>query len=274
MPDLLVFPKFFQPLAVEDLAERMLECGFDGVDVIIREGYWCTDDNYPQTLAGFAGQLRRSGLKVYTATTNWTLHDMDRMEDAFRVFADNGIAMFRFWLCNYAGHQAYRAALLECRKALGRMEALGQRHGVKTLIQTHGGTMSWSPEAAYQLVHDLDPKAVGVHYDPGNMWTQEGWTEPAKTMDILGAHLAYVGVKNGGWFLAPDSKSDQKMTWKMEWTRLELGMVQWEPVVSELAKASFSGPYCMHNFYANTLAGLMEGTKADVQYFRCLLKNC
>ena len=274
MPDLLVFPKFFYPhLDAGQLAEQMLACGFDGVDVMIRKAAWCTQENFFETLPAFVKAMRDRGLKAYTVTTDWKHEKLDTIEDAYKLFADNGITMYRFLMQNYGGPGTYREDLARCRESMGRLEKLGRQYGVMALLQTHGGTLTWSPEAAYALVAGLDPNAVAVHYDPGNMWHQEGWTEPAKSLDILREYLAYIVVKNCGWFLAPDAGRDQKLTWRREWTRLDAGLVDWAAIVKLLKAANFDGPICMHNFYTNSLEGLIEGTTADVKYIRGLWAN-
>ena len=273
-PDLLVFPKFFFPhLSVEELAKTVLDCGFDGTDVMIRETSWCKEEDYVKTLPAFAEKMRGIGLKCYTATTSWTHERLATIEDDYRLFADNGIRQFRFLAQTYRGHGTFREDFALCRRSAERLESLGQKHGVMALFQNHGGALFWSPATAYFLLKSLDPKAVGVHYDPGNMWHQEGQTNPTLSVDALGEFLAYVGVKNCGWFLVPDHENDQRLSWQRQWTRLDLGLVNWDEVLRALHTAGFNGPLCMHNFYKSTLEGLIEGTKHDVEFLRSLMSR-
>jgi sugar phosphate isomerase/epimerase len=271
-PDLLCFPKFFHPhLTMDQLADTMAECGFDGVDVMIRDTAWCNDDDYTRTLPRFAATMRERDLKCYTATTNWTYQNVSGIEDAYRLFADNGISMFRFLMQTYRGRKTYREDFAKARATAEELEKLGLRHKVKVLFQNHGGALFFSPATAYFMTKGLDPAAVGVHYDPGNLRAQEGWTNPTLSVDVLGEYLAYVGVKNAGWFLLPDSSRDQILTWQRHWTRLSAGMVDWREVLTELRAAEFQGPLCMHNFYESTLEGLRDGTAEDVRYLRGLV---
>jgi sugar phosphate isomerase/epimerase len=208
LPDVILFPKFQYlnqdpPLSLESLAQHALSCGFDGVDALIREASWVKESDYAQSLPRFVRGLRAHGLKAYTASTDWGHEHADDIEEAYRLFADNGIRMFRFTMQTYQGPGTWRADLERCRKTLGKLEPLGQRYGVKALLQTHGGLLAFSPATALCLVDGLDPAALGIHYDPGNMLHQEGWTEPVKSVDIMGPYLSYVGVKNCGYFLLP-----------------------------------------------------------------------
>ncbi len=273
--DLLVFPKFSfrEQDTVEKLADQMLRCGVDGVDIMIRKPSWVKEDDYFETLPAFAGEMRGRGLKVYAVTTDWQHDKVDAIEDSYKLFADNGIKMFRFLMQKYQGRGTFRADMKTCRESLEKLEPLGQKYGVKALLQTHGDSMTWSPEAAYILVEGLDPQAIGVHYDPGNMLHQEGWTEPVKSIDVLGPYLAYVVTKNPGWFLIPDRQADQRFKWQREWTRMPYGMIDWSQIFEELKAANYEGPICMHNFYERTQEGLEEGTIIDANYVRDLINK-
>jgi sugar phosphate isomerase/epimerase len=271
--DILAFPKFFCPhLTMEQLARTMKEVGFDGVDVMIRNAAWCKEDDFFDTLPKFVNVMRNAGLKAYTVTTDWGEAHLDQLDDRYRLFRDNGITMFRFWLMNYRGYGTYREDFDRCKLLiLNKLEKLGQKYRVKALLQTHGGNLTWSPEAAYFLVRGFDPNAVGVHYDPGNLRAQEGWTDPVKSLDILREHLAYIAVKNCGWFLVPDPQQNQRLVWKMDWTHLDEGLVDWKTILEELHKVGYQGPLCMHNFYTSGLAGLTEETRNDLDYLRRIL---
>ncbi|MFC1735431.1 sugar phosphate isomerase/epimerase family protein [Candidatus Hydrogenedentota bacterium] len=273
-PDLLVFPKFFfqHGPGVAELADRIIECGFDGVDVIIRERAWCKEDDYFESLPAFAKHMRSRGLKVYTATTNWMHDKVAAIEDSYMLFADNGITMFRFFMQRYRGRGTYREDLLQCRKSLERLEELGLQYGITALLQIHGRSLTWSPATASSMVQGLDPRGVAIHYDPGNMCLQEGWTDSVKAVDVLGEYLAYVGAKNGEWSSAPDRDGDNQLKWRAKWTQLACGMIDWEVVLNELKAADYDGPICIHNFYDGSLQELVETTTMDVKYMRRLMK--
>jgi len=273
--DVLVFPKFFHPaLDAGRLAETALELGFDGIDIIIREGQsWCQDSDFLDSVPAFCEVVRGAGLKAYSASTDWTHEEVPRLDEAYRLFQDNGILMFRFWLQRYQGPGSFRNDHARCLRTMDIIEKFGQRYRVKALLQTHGWNMTWSPEAAYDMVKGFDPAAIGVHYDPGNMIAQEGFTLPEKAVDLLGEYLSYVGVKNAGWFCAPDSAKGQSLTWRPAWTHLAEGIVDWRAVLDALCKAQYKGPLCMHNFYENGLDGLIAATAGDMAYLRGLLEE-
>jgi len=270
--DLLCFPKFFYPhLDMNQLAVAMKDLGFDGVDIMIRGASWCKEEDYKQTVPQFAKAMRAGGMKCYTVTTDWPETRLDSLEDDYRLFADNGIEMFRFWFLRYGGPGTFHELFEQGRKMIAKVEALGQKYGVKAIFQTHGGRMTWSCEAAYFMLQGYDPKTVGVHYDPGNLLAQEGYTGPNRATDILREYLAYVGVKNAGYFLAPNVQDNQRLTWRADWTLLKDGIVKWKEVLEALKRVDFKGPMCMHNFYESSLEGLTELTRDDVVYLRKLM---
>ena len=275
MPDLIIFPKFSYPAldTVEKLADQLIEWNFDGVDIMIRGNAWCKENDYFETLPAFVSHMQSKKLKAYTVTTDWKHDKVAGIEDSYKLFADNGVTMYRFLMQTYRGAGTFHDDWKKCRESLEKLEPLGRKYGVKALLQTHGDSMTWSPEAAYFMVQGLDPKAIGVHYDPGNMWHQEGWTEPVKSIDVLGEYLSYVVTKNLGWFYHPDRQKDQKWVWDRQWTYMPDGMIDWPVIFAELKKAGFEGPICTHHFYEATQEGLDIGTRIDVKFIREQMKK-
>ena len=275
-PDLLLFPKFeylnqTPPWSVDALIDHAERCGFDGIEVMIRETSWCREEDLPRSLPAFVRAVRARGLKAYTATTDWQHEQIAQLDDAYRLFADEGIGKVRVTVQWYRGAGAWREDFERCRRSVALLEEAGRKYGVQALIQTHGAAMVFSPAIGYFLLDDIDPAAVGIHYDPGNMMHQEGWTDPPKALDLIGPHLGYVGMKSCGWFRVPDPTRGQRLTWRREWTRLEEGCIDWPLIIQELARVGYAGPVCTHHFYEHSMESLVEGVQADAAYARKLI---
>lgn len=268
--ELLCFPKFFRELDLAQLARTMRELGFDGVEVLVRDGYWVDFDSVPRTLPGFARAMRDEGLAVNTATTDVRDLDDPRYEPMLAAFAENGIDLYRFGGFPYREPGTFHAACSEARRTLERLEQVVERYGIRAVLQTHGGVLHASATASYFLVRDLDPRRVAIHWDPGNMVVQDGMETWRKGIDALGPYLALIGVKNGGRFLRPDPRRAMQLAWIPEWTTLERGIVDWREVLDELRRAGYQGRYTMHNFYEHSLETLAAQTRADVEYFRAI----
>jgi sugar phosphate isomerase/epimerase len=266
----IVFPKFFRECAAAELGRRLRDIGFDGVDVMVRDGYWVTEERLHQELPVFVRLLHDFGLSAWNATTD--LLDADGAEPAIACLAENGIRQFRLRGFSYRGQRTFHRDLDGARRTLERFQKVCEKHRVRAFLQTHGGTLHASAAAAFLLVQGFDPDYIGVHHDPGNMVCQEGYEEWAKGFDILGDYLCMVGVKNAGTFRSPQG-ADYRLQWRTEWTTLAEGQVDWRAVLNALAQRGFDGPLCMHNFYERGLAALTAQTREDLRHLRGLLRE-
>jgi len=268
--EIVVFPKFFQPLRATELARTLREIGFDGVDVIVRDGFWVTEESMERSLPEFVRILHDFGLSTANATTDFLDPTSPSVERGIASLAANGIAQYRLRGFAYRGMGTFRADVAAARRALAQFEKLGEKYGIRAFLQTHGGTLHASATSAAFLVDGLHPAWIGVHHDPGNMICQEGYETWEKGFDALGDYLCMVGVKNAGTFHVPQG-GDYRLRWKTEWTTLAEGQVDWREVLRVLRRRGFEGPLCMHNFYERNLNDLIAQTRRDLEYLRTLL---
>jgi sugar phosphate isomerase/epimerase len=116
----------------------------------------------------------------------------------------------------------------------------------------HQGTLVSSASAAYLLVRDLVPEAVGVQLDPGNQRI-EGQEDWRYGVGLLGKHLASVGIKD---VVVPEGK----------WVECGKGHVEWIRLFAALKK--YQGNYNLMPFYSEDPAVLRETLKREVAFVR------
>ena len=266
----VVFPKFFQELTAGELARTLSDMGFDGVDVMLRDGYWVDAASIAETLPQFVGAMHDFGLSAENATTSYLDPNDPYVERGVACLAEHGVRQFRLEHMRYEGMGTYQKDLDAARRKLDAFAALGERYGIRAFIQTHGGSLHPSASAARRVVEGLDPRYVGVHHDPGNMICQEGYEAWDKGIDILGDYLCMVGVKNAGVFRRPAGDTFE-MRWGREWTTLAEGVVDYAAVLQALNAVGFDGPLCMHNFYDRGMEALKAQTRRDLDHLRELL---
>jgi sugar phosphate isomerase/epimerase len=268
--EIVVFPKFYQPLGVAELARTLREIGFDGVDVMVRDGFWVTEESLARSLPEFVRILHDFGLSTLNATTDFHDASSPAVERGVACLAENGVAQYRLRGFPYRGAGTFRADFDAARRTLAQFAKLGEKHGIRAFLQTHGGTLHASATTTAWLVDGFDPAVIGVHHDPGNMICQEGYETWEKGFDALGDHLCMVGVKNAATFHVPQG-GDYRLRWRTEWTTLAEGQVDWRAVLRALRQTEFDGPFCMHNFYERGLADLIAQTRRDLEYLKALL---
>ena len=268
--EFLEFPKFFRELSAEQLGETLKDIGFDGVDVMVRDGYWVTYDTLKDSLPAYIKVMNSFGLSTKSATTSLTdVHD-PAFANMYEVFANNGVEMYRYGGFRYRGMGTFHEDFQKARGVLAELETLGEKYGVKAIIQMHGGTLHCSSSMSYFLLDGFNPEYIGSHHDPGNMIQQEGHEDWEKGIDIIKPYLCYVGVKNSASFLVPHEKS-YKLQWSKKWVTLADGLVDWEHMLKALIKAGYDGPLCFHNFYEHDMGHLIARTREDVEYIRGIL---
>ncbi len=268
--EFLEFPKFFRELSAEKLGETLKNIGFDGVDVMVRDGYWVTYDTLRDSLPEYIKIMHSFGLSTKSATTGLTDVSDPGFEDMYRIFVDNGVEMYRYGGFRYKGMGTFHDDFERARSTIAELEKLSEKYGVKAVIQMHGGTLHCSSSMSYFLLKGFNPQHIGSHYDPGNMIQQEGQEDWEKGIDIIMPYLCYVGVKNSAPFLVPHRES-YKLQWRKQWTTVPDGLVDWELVLKMLKKAGYDGPLCFHNFYEHNMGHLIARTREDVEYIRDIL---
>jgi sugar phosphate isomerase/epimerase len=258
-----VFPKFLRHLSPSELADALLAAGMDGISIPIRPGYWCQPDSLKNDLPPFVAAMRAAGLLTPYAILPQAPHELIADPTPLAVLADQGISLARIGYL-YPGNDV-RRALADGRDVLARLAVHAARLGVRVVVQLHHGTLHPSPSAAYLLVENVPPEAVGVKIDPGNQG-HEGWEAIGRSLGLLGSHLAAVGVKD------VTIQRDAAGAWQRPWAPIGQGLCNWKALVSELAARAFAGPLIFSAFYHEDDATLLLKTLAEeASYLRRLL---
>jgi sugar phosphate isomerase/epimerase len=115
-------------------------------------------------------------------------------------------------------------------------ERLGQRTGVRLVVETHHHTIAPSASLACRLVSRFDPGVIGVIYDVGNLiW--EGYEDHQLGLQILGRYLHHVHLKNAAPAPAPAAATTRPYAW----SPLDRGLVPVPRVLDLLRRAGYSG---------------------------------
>lgn len=259
-----LFPKFYQKMAPEPLAVLARDCGFDAMDLVVREGFWCEPGNLRTTATTFATAMNRGGLQIPFAIVSHTAAELVAKPDVLAILADVGVNEIRFEHWRNRPRDP-RTALADARRDMEQLAPLCQKRQVRALIQVHHERLVSSPSAAWQLVRDLPPAAIGVQLDAGNE-TREGFEAWSKAIPLLGEHFASIGIKDCRPVHTPAKG------WSLEWCPIGGGMAAWSSLAKELAAAKFNGLFDFHPFYApDDDAERTRLLKREVTFLRDLL---
>lgn len=270
-------PEWTPEQAVDVLAEQ----GWDGVEwrVVDQQdapepGFWagnrCT---WPlSTLEQDVPRMRelaeRAGLGV-SGVGGYAL--CDQTEDVERLLAATaalGAEKVRVRTPNLGG-APYPELFAHTRRCFADVARRAADHGVKALVELHHQTVVSSSSAALRLLDGLDPAAVGVIHDLGNL-VIEGGEDVRAGLEMLGDRLAHVHVKNARWVPA-GTEEDGTVRWDHEWAELPAGQGDVRGYLRHLVEIGYDGWVTLEDF--STTRPQRERVAADLAYLRGALAD-
>nr|BFE61340.1 hypothetical protein GCM10020063_058660 [Dactylosporangium thailandense] len=153
------------------------------------------------------------------------------------------------------------------RKDLEWATAEAARLGVTVLVELHHETIAASASSALRLVDGLDPAAVGVIHDLGNL-VIEGHEDHRAAFQLLGPYLQHVHVKNVAW-RAVSTAPDGTVAWKADWATLREGQADVGAYLRALREHGYDGWVTLEDF--STAVPLRERTRDNLAYVQSLI---
>lgn len=262
-----IFPKFFQHLSAEQLAEMIHEVGLDTTNLVIRDGYWVSMANLAKEASAFLKTMNAAGLDVRFATTSLSADQVIADPAPLSILADNGIREFRmdyFW---YPGGDT-RGQICSARGQIEKMVAACERANIRAVLQVHHGTITPSASAAYHLVNGLPHKYIGVELDPGNQ-TWEGYERIELGARLLDEYFVAAGIKDTTLTRDPSKADQPNKGWQRQWAPLDEGVIDWHEFIEVLTRIRWQGTFVFMPFYNEREPDELTRTlKREVAYLR------
>ncbi|WP_283498895.1 sugar phosphate isomerase/epimerase family protein [Cryobacterium sp. PH29-G1] len=192
----------------------------------------CTIDPAHDTPAtvralGAASSLETVGLAPYLE-----VGDIDGFERVARFAAEAGVSGIRLRSPS-VDDRGFATLFAEGRAYFEQVERVSLRYGVRGLLEMHQRSLCASATMAERLVHGLDPAAIGVIYDVGNL-VVEGYEDPRVGLGVLGPYLAHVHLKNAAWRSVAGE-------WEYYWAPLDAGMLDIRSFLQLLETTGYAG---------------------------------
>jgi sugar phosphate isomerase/epimerase len=269
-------PDWTPPEAVRQLSAQ----GWDGIEWRITDqvdtappGFW-EGNRATWPLTGLEAQLpeiaritRDSGLELSALGGYVRCGDRDNVERILAATAYLGAGRVRV-LMPMLGTGRYTDLLAAARTDMRWVAERATVHDVTALVELHHGTVIASASAAMRLVEGLDPAAVGVIHDIGNL-VIEGYEDPRAAIDMLGPYLAHVHVKNVAW-RSGGRRSDGSTIWREEWSPLRDGQADLGGYLAALRECGYDGWVTVEDF--STAVPLADRTAGNLAYLRELTR--
>ena len=260
----------------EEAVEQLAAQGWEGVEWRVLDqqdapepGFWvgnrCT---WPlSTLESDVPRIRelteRAGLQMSGIGGYATCHEREDVEKLLAATAALGARQVRVRAPGL-GTAPYPELFAGARRAYAEIAERAAHHGVKVLVELHHETIVSSSSAALRLLDGLDPDAVGVIHDLGNL-VIEGGEDNRAGLEMLGDYLAHVHVKNCSWHPV-ETADDGTVRWEHRWDELPTGQADVHGYLRTLKEIGYDGWVTMEDF--STARPLAERTARNLAYLR------
>jgi sugar phosphate isomerase/epimerase len=281
--EIVLNSKFFTELSVEQLGEKTIELGYDGVDICVRPGHPIHVDNViealPKAMKVWSGQNLTCPLA--TAATDITDPNAPEVEGLYAACAEAGIPRLKIGFWRFNEGDDYWQVIDAARRDLERFSAFSEKYGVQTCYQIHSGPCIGSNCAGLMhLIKGFDPQHIGAYPDPGHLALDgEDW---AMGLAMIGDYLSIIGIKDALYLPQPDHTPPYIPCF----VKVGDGCVDWERYLGLLCKSGFEGPLTVHTEYRfdesiirqvgyaeTTPPNLEQWAKEDAVYLRNMLSS-
>ena len=281
--EIVLNSKFFTELSVEQLGEKTIELGYDGVDICVRPGHPIHVDNVvealPKAMKVWDGQNLTCPLA--TAATDITNPNAPEVEGLYVACAEAGIPRLKIGFWRFNEGDDYWQVIDAARRELEGFNAFSEKYGVQTCYQIHSGACIGSNCAGLMhLIRGFNPQHIGAYPDPGHLLLDgEDW---AMGLAMIGDYLSVIGIKDALYLSQPDHTPPYVPCF----VKLGDGGVDWGRYLGLLYKSGFDGPLTVHTEYRfdesiirqvgyaeTTPPNLEQWAKEDAVYLRNMLSS-
>jgi sugar phosphate isomerase/epimerase len=194
------FAKPLQRMEFDELADRMAEMGFQGIEATIRKGGQVEPARVVDDLPRLVEALKKRDLEITIMASDVNSVDQPETEAVLRTAAKLGITRYRMKYFTYNLKQPIRPQLEKLRPGLKQLAALNRELGITGVYQNHSGAKYvgaplWD---IYELIRELPPAELGIAYDIRHATVEGGQSWPLE-FQLVQSHLNMVFVKDFAW---------------------------------------------------------------------------
>ena len=195
-----VFTKPFNSLTFDELADRIAELGFDGIEAPIRKGGHIEPEAVPDELPKLVEALRKRNLEITVMTSDINDPNDPLTEKVLKTASKLGIRRYRMKYFNYDFDQPILKQINKWRPQIEDLAALNRDLKVTALYQNHAGrnylgAPLWDLS---KLLQGISVDEIGVAYDIRHATAEGGMSWPV-TYHMIRPHIDTVYVKDFVW---------------------------------------------------------------------------
>jgi sugar phosphate isomerase/epimerase len=264
----------------DQLAAKLVGQGWNGVEWRVVDqkesaepGFWAGNRaTFPFTgLGGLVNEITKAtsgaGLEHAGIAGYVPISEHANVDALLAATAALGAGQVRVQVPKAAPGTRYNELFAQAKKDAAHAAERARHHGVKAIIQIHHGNIVSTSSATVRLLEGLDPAHIGIIHDLGNLTIEgrEGLTSYTPGLEILGAYLAHVHIKNAVWKTA-GTQADGTVDWKWEWAPLRSGMGDVPAYFKALKEVGYDAWITVENFL--TEPPLEKRIAGDLAYLK------
>ena len=195
-----VFTKPLQSMPAAQMADRLAQMGFDGVECPVRRGGRIDPQKVEDQLPKHAEILAGKNLRISIITTDITDADDAVTERVLRTAADLGITHYRMAYYHYEKGKAIADQIIGFSDRLKSLAALNADLGIQGLYQNHDGNDRFGAAIwdLHRAIANIHPDQLGVAYDLRHATVEGGRSWPT-ALWLIRDHIRTLYVKDFRW---------------------------------------------------------------------------
>tara|TARA_B100000809_G_C15080152_1_gene509371 strand:+ start:451 stop:1341 length:891 start_codon:yes stop_codon:yes gene_type:complete len=259
------FIKFLQDLPYSDLARKINELGFDGIEATVRDRGHVLPERVEDDLPRLVEALEKENLKLTIMASSVNSTKQPLTEKVLRTAASLGVKRYRLAYLRYDLSRSIPLQLKEHRETLKDLAAMNKELGISGVYQNHAGatTVGSAIWDLHELLRGISPEEIGVAYDIRHATVEGGHNWPLN-LELIKPHIGALYVKDFTW-----KKSGHDAV------NVPLGEGRVNPRFFEIARGFFQGPVSLHVEYlpAAGIPANLQAIKADFKTLRELMSS-
>lgn len=233
-----VFTKPFNSLSFDELAEKIAEIGYDGIEAPIRRGGHIAPANVADELPKLVEALAKHQIEITVMTSDINDPNDPATERVLRTAATLGIKRYRMKYVNYDRDIPIADQLENWHDQFVDLAALNHDFGLTGLYQNHAGNKNMGAAIwdLAQVLNGISPTDIGVAYDIRHATVEGGMSWP-NTFRMIQDKVDTVYVKDFVW----EGRKTKNVP-------LGEGLIN-DDFFKMLAAIDFAGPISLHEEY-------------------------
>ncbi len=271
----MMFSKHLQGIPLEEAAERVREAGITALDLTVRPGGHVEPAVARDALPAVVELLARFDMRIGMITTNILDATEPHTHDILTTAAALGIRHYKLGYYRYKGFGTLRAQRSEIIARLRDLVALNIELGIHAGFHNHPddffGASVWDID---HVLTGLDPRAIGVYFDPSQATIEGGSGGWLMGLDLVQERLTMLAVKDYRWADGKHRYAGARRH-SIEVVPLSLGNTPWPQVIAILNSIDFHGPISFHAEYQGafswqdlSVSEVIRQTARDIALFR------